>query len=110
MHDGALRLRQLTQRRARPLALNPLACASWSNLPRVQVQALDDGLQISGNAWDCSMRSEALSADHRLNARVAGATAVQRPAEVVRMAYDAAGASAVRRGGVLERFLREASC
>jgi hypothetical protein len=26
------------------------------------------------------------------------------------MAYDASGASAIRRGGVLERLLREASC
>lgn len=60
--------------------------------------------------WDCATRSEPLSADHRLNARVAAVTAVQRSAEVVRMAYDAAGASAVRRGGVLERLLREASC
>ena len=62
------------------------------------------------SVWDSALRSEPLSADQRLNARVAAVTAVQRSAEVVRMAYDAAGASAVRRGGVLERLLREASC
>jgi len=56
------------------------------------------------------MRGEPLSAEQRVNARVAAVTAVHRSAEVVRMAYDAAGAGAVRRSGVLQRLLREASC
>ena len=62
------------------------------------------------SVWESALRGEPLSQEQRLNARVAAVTAVQRSAEVVRMAYDAAGASAIRRGGVLERLLREASC
>jgi alkylation response protein AidB-like acyl-CoA dehydrogenase len=62
------------------------------------------------SAWDSALRGEPLSAEQRVNARVATVTAVHRSAEVVRMAYDAAGASAVRRSGVLQRLLREASC
>jgi alkylation response protein AidB-like acyl-CoA dehydrogenase len=62
------------------------------------------------SVWDSALRGEALSAEQRVNARVAAVTAVHRSAEVVRMAYDAAGASAIRRSGVLERLLREASC
>ena len=31
------------------LFADPLACVSWSNLPRVQVQELVDGLRISGS-------------------------------------------------------------
>ena len=46
----------------------------------------------------------------RINARVAAVTAVQRGAEIVRAAYDASGASAVRRAGVMQRLMREASC
>lgn len=61
-------------------------------------------------AWDSALRGEALSVEQRVNARVAAVTAVHRSAEVVRVAYDAAGASAVRRSGVLERLLREANC
>lgn len=60
--------------------------------------------------WESAMRGEPLSQEQRLNVRVAAVTAVHRSTEVVRMAYDAAGASAVRRSGVLERLLREASC
>ena len=56
------------------------------------------------------MRGEPLSQEQRLDVRVAAVTAVHRSTEVVRMAYDAAGASAIRRGGVLERLLREANC
>ena len=41
---------------------------------------------------------------------MAAVTAVQQSAAIVRVAYDSAGASAVRRSGVLERLLREASC
>lgn len=60
--------------------------------------------------WESAMRGEPLSQEQRLNVRVAAVTAVHRSTEVVRMAYDAAGASAIRRSGVLERLLREASC
>jgi alkylation response protein AidB-like acyl-CoA dehydrogenase len=62
------------------------------------------------SVWDSALLGKPLSAEQRVNARVAAVTAVHRSAEVVRMAYDAAGASAVRRSGVLERLLREASC
>ena len=66
--------------------------------------------EASRSVWDSALRGEPLSAEQRVNARVAAVTAVHRSTEVVRMAYDAAGASAIRRGGVLERLLREASC
>jgi alkylation response protein AidB-like acyl-CoA dehydrogenase len=59
---------------------------------------------------DSALRGEPLSQEQRLNARVAAVTAVHRSAQVVRIAYDAAGAGAIRRSGVLERLLREASC
>lgn len=62
------------------------------------------------DVWENALRGEPLSAEHRLNARMAAVTAVHRSTEVVRMAYDASGASAVRRSSVLERLLREASC
>jgi alkylation response protein AidB-like acyl-CoA dehydrogenase len=62
------------------------------------------------SVWESALSGEPLSAEQRVNVRVAAVTAVQRSAEVVRMAYDASGASAIRRGGVLERLLREASC
>ena len=60
--------------------------------------------------WESATRGEPLSQEQRLNARVAAVTAVHRSSEVVRMAYDAAGAGAIRRSAVLERLLREASC
>ena len=60
--------------------------------------------------WESGLRGEPATADLRLNARVAAVTAVQRGADIVRAAYDASGASAVRRAGVLQRLLREASC
>ena len=60
--------------------------------------------------WDSGLRSEPASQTLRLNARVAGVTAVQRSAEIVREAYDAAGASALRRSGPMQRLLRDASC
>lgn len=41
---------------------------------------------------------------------MAAVTAVQHSAKVLRIACDAAGTSAIRRGCVLERLLREASC
>jgi alkylation response protein AidB-like acyl-CoA dehydrogenase len=60
--------------------------------------------------WESAMRGEPATADARINVRVAAVTAVHRGAEIVRAAYDASGASAVRRAGVLQRLLREASC
>ena len=60
--------------------------------------------------WESALRGEPATADLRINARVAAVTAVQRGAEIVRAAYDASGASAVRRAGVLQRLMREASC
>ena len=60
--------------------------------------------------WESAVRGEPATADMRIDARVAAVTAVQQGAAVVRAAYDAAGASAVRRSGVLQRLLREASC
>ena len=63
-----------------------------------------------GAVWESGLRGEAATAELRVNARVAGVTAVQRGAEIVRAAYDASGASAIRRAGVLQRLMREASC
>lgn len=60
--------------------------------------------------WESALRGERATADARVNVRVAAVTAVHRGAEIVRAAYDASGASAVRRAGVLQRLLREASC
>ena len=60
--------------------------------------------------WDCALRGQPATAELRVNARVAAVTAVHRGAEIVRAAYDAAGASAVRRAGVMQRLLRDASC
>jgi alkylation response protein AidB-like acyl-CoA dehydrogenase len=60
--------------------------------------------------WESGLRGEPATADMRINARVAAVTAVQRGSEIVRTAYDASGASAVRRAGVLQRLLRDASC
>jgi alkylation response protein AidB-like acyl-CoA dehydrogenase len=61
-------------------------------------------------AWESALRGEAATTDVRINARVAAVTAVHRGTEVVRAAYDASGASAVRRAGVLQRLMRDASC
>jgi hypothetical protein len=58
--------------------------------------------------WESGLRGEPATADVRINSRVAAVTAVQRGAEIVRAAYDASGA--VRRAGVLQRLMREASC
>jgi len=60
--------------------------------------------------WESGLRGEPLSADIRVAVRVAAVTATQRGAEIVRTAYDASGASAVRRAGTLQRLMREASC
>ena len=63
-----------------------------------------------GAIWENAVRGEPPTAEMRINARVAAVTATQRGAEIVRAAYDVAGASAVRRAGVLQRLMREASC
>jgi alkylation response protein AidB-like acyl-CoA dehydrogenase len=69
------------------------------------------GMREALNAvWESGLRGEPASAEQRLNIRVASVTAVQRCAEIVRTAYDTAGASAIHRGGVLQRLLRDASC
>lgn len=60
--------------------------------------------------WDSALRGEPATTAQRLDASVAGVTAVQRGAEIVREAYDASGASALRRSGALQRLLRDASC
>lgn len=60
--------------------------------------------------WESALRGEPASAEARVHVRVAAVTAVQKGSEIVRAAYDASGASAVRRAGVLQRLLREASC
>lgn len=66
--------------------------------------------EVLRSVWASALRGEPLSAAQRVEARVAAVTAVQQSAAIVRVAYDTAGASAVRRSGVLERLLREASC
>ena len=63
-----------------------------------------------GAIWETALRGEQPTEDMRITARVATVTATQRGAEIVRIAYDASGASAVRRAGVLQRLMREASC
>jgi alkylation response protein AidB-like acyl-CoA dehydrogenase len=60
--------------------------------------------------WHAALRGEAPTDEARLTARVAAVTAVQRCTEVVRSAYDTVGASAIRRSGVMERLMRDASC
>ena len=60
--------------------------------------------------WKIALRGEPATADMCVTARVAAVTATQRGAEIVRIAYDVSGASAVRRAGVLQRLMREASC
>jgi alkylation response protein AidB-like acyl-CoA dehydrogenase len=60
--------------------------------------------------WDSGLRGEPATAEMRINARLAAVTAVQKCTEIVRAAYDALGASAVRRAGMSQRLLRDASC
>jgi indole-3-acetate monooxygenase len=63
-----------------------------------------------GAVWENALRGKPPAAEMLINARVAAVTATQRGAEIVRAAYDVAGASAVRRAGTLQRLMREASC
>lgn len=60
--------------------------------------------------WADALAGNAPTAETAVAARVAAVTATQKGAEVARAAYDAAGASAIRRGGVLQKLLRDASC
>jgi len=60
--------------------------------------------------WEAAMRGEPPSMEMRLTARVAAVTATDMGAEIVRTAYDVAGASAIDRSGVMQRLMREASC
>jgi Acyl-CoA dehydrogenase, C-terminal domain len=54
--------------------------------------------------WDSGLRGEPATAEMRINARLAAVTALQKCTEIVRAAYDASGASAVRSVGVLQRL------
>jgi indole-3-acetate monooxygenase len=60
--------------------------------------------------WACALRGGPAPASLRIEVRNAAVTAVQLGAEIVRTAYETAGASALRRSGVLQRLLRDASC
>jgi len=60
--------------------------------------------------WESGLRGKPATADMRVTVRVAAVTAVHRCSEVVRAAYDVSGASAIRRAGVMQRLMREASC
>lgn len=63
-----------------------------------------------GAIWETAQRGEPATTDQCINARLAAVTATHKGAEIVRTAYDVSGASAVRRAGVLQRLMREASC
>ncbi len=60
--------------------------------------------------WKCGLGGIALSQDQRLCMRLAAVTAVHQCEGIVRAVYDIAGASAIRRSGVLQRLYRDASC
>lgn len=60
--------------------------------------------------WACAQRGVPAPSDVRIVTRNAAVTAVQQGAEIVRTAYETAGAGALRRDGVLQRLLRDASC
>ena len=60
--------------------------------------------------WETALHGKPATAQQRIDARIAAVTAVQQGAQIVRAAYDASGASAVRRAGVMQRLLRDASC
>jgi indole-3-acetate monooxygenase len=60
--------------------------------------------------WEAAMHGEPPSMEMRLTARVAAVTATDRGAEIVRAAYDVAGASAIHRANTMQRLMREASC
>ena len=60
--------------------------------------------------WDQAQSGQLLDQELSLLARLATTTAVDQCEGIVRAAYDVAGASAVRRPGVLQRLYRDASC
>jgi alkylation response protein AidB-like acyl-CoA dehydrogenase len=60
--------------------------------------------------WECGLRGEPLDQELRINVHLAASTAVHQCVSIVRSVYDIAGASAIRRNGVLQRLYRDASC
>ena len=112
---GARRSAQRAARQDRPLHPEPLLEHAGTQRSLEAAEGLwfacRAGMREAvAEVWECALRGKAAPAALRVNARVAAVTATHRGAEIVRTAYDAAGASAVRRTGVLQRLLREASC
>jgi alkylation response protein AidB-like acyl-CoA dehydrogenase len=62
------------------------------------------------DAWESGLRGEPLSQELRINVHLAASTAVHQCEAIVRSVYDIAGASAIRRNGILQRLYRDASC
>ncbi|MBN4046476.1 hypothetical protein JYU02_00590 [bacterium AH-315-P15] len=60
--------------------------------------------------WECGLGGKPLDKELGLKIRLAAVTAVHQCAGIVRSVYDVAGASAIRRTGVLQRLYRDASC
>ena len=110
-------MRPATSCAARPTATRRGRCSSTRPHSAAWRQPKVSGSPVAracAKRWrrcgKAALRGEPATADMRINARVAAVTAVQRGAEIVRAAYDASGASAVRRAGALQRLMREASC
>ena len=73
--------------------------------------ACRSGLEnVMREIWERAQSSQPLGQDLRIMVRLATTTAVHQCEGIVRAAYDVAGASAVRRTGVLQRLYRDASC
>ncbi|MGK0172645.1 MAG: alkylation response protein AidB-like acyl-CoA dehydrogenase [Gammaproteobacteria bacterium] len=90
---------------AKPAVLNPLEEAEGL------LFACHSGMKIAlTEIWDSGLQGEPLSPDTRLKIHLAASTAVHQCEAIVRSAYDVAGASAIRRNGVLQRLYRDASC
>jgi len=69
------------------------------------------GMTLALNdVWESGLRGEPLSQELRINVHLAASTAVHQCEAIVRSVYDIAGASAIRRNGVLQRLYRDASC
>jgi alkylation response protein AidB-like acyl-CoA dehydrogenase len=94
----------------RPLLENPATQRSLEAAEGLWFACRAGVREAITTVWESGLRGEPATAEMRVNARVAAVTAVHQGAEIVRAAYDAAGAGAVRRAGVLQRLLREASC
>lgn len=60
--------------------------------------------------WESGLRGEPLDQRLRINVHLAASTTVHKCEGIVRSVYDIAGASAIRRNGVLQRLYRDASC